>query len=46
MSLTYHGTLVEIATVDKLGNIFRTNTYNSSIEISLFSKIARINYLY
>ncbi|KAH7084582.1 hypothetical protein FB567DRAFT_561559 [Paraphoma chrysanthemicola] len=44
MSLTYHGTTAEIATVDKLGIIFRTNAYNSGTEIGLFPKIARINH--
>jgi hypothetical protein len=44
MSLTYHGTPVEVATVDKLGIIFRTNAYNSGTEIGLFPKIARINH--
>jgi hypothetical protein len=44
MSLTYHATTTEEATMDKLGIIFRTNAYNSGTEIGLFPKIARINH--
>jgi hypothetical protein len=44
MSLTYHATATEEATMDKLGIIFRTNAYNSGTEIGLFPKIARINH--
>jgi hypothetical protein len=44
MSLTYHATAHEEATMDKLGIIFRTNAYNSGTEIGLFPKIARINH--
>ncbi|KAH8725375.1 hypothetical protein GQ44DRAFT_681104 [Phaeosphaeriaceae sp. PMI808] len=44
MSLTYHATSTEEATMDKLGIIFRTNAYNSGNEIGLFPKIARINH--
>jgi hypothetical protein len=44
MSLTYHATAVEEATMDKLGIIFRTNAYNSGTDIGLFPKIARINH--
>jgi hypothetical protein len=44
MSLTYHVTATEEATMDKLGIIFRTNAYNSGTAIGLFPKIARINH--
>jgi len=44
MSLTYHATSTEEATMDKLGIIFRTNAYNSGDQIGLFPKIARINH--
>lgn len=44
MSLTYHATAVEEATMDKLGIIFRTNAYNTDEQIGLFPKIARINH--
>jgi hypothetical protein len=44
MSLTYHATAHEEATMDKLGIIFRTNAYNSGTDIGLFPKIARINH--
>jgi len=44
MSLTYHATPKDEATMDKLGIIFRTNAYNSGTEIGLFPKIARINH--
>jgi hypothetical protein len=44
MSLTYHATATEEATMDKLGIIFRTNAYNSGAAIGLFPKIARINH--
>ncbi|KAJ8112428.1 hypothetical protein OPT61_g5199 [Boeremia exigua] len=44
MSLTYHATAVEEATMDKLGIIFRTNAYNTDDQIGLFPKIARINH--
>ncbi|KAF9693227.1 hypothetical protein EKO04_008721 [Ascochyta lentis] len=44
MSLTYHATEVEEATMDKLGIIFRTNAYNTDDQIGLFPKIARINH--
>jgi hypothetical protein len=44
MSLTYHATEHEEATMDKLGIIFRTNAYNSGTDIGLFPKIARINH--
>jgi hypothetical protein len=44
MSLTYHATADEEATMDKLGIIFRTNAYNTDQQIGLFPKIARINH--
>ncbi|KAF2028301.1 SET domain-containing protein [Setomelanomma holmii] len=44
MSLTYHGTAVEMETMDRLGIIFRTNAYNTGSNIGLFPKIARINH--
>jgi hypothetical protein len=44
MSLTYHATPHDEATMDKLGIIFRTNAYNSGSQIGLFPKIARINH--
>ena len=44
MSLTYHATAVEEATMDKLGIIFRTNAYNTDDQIGLFPRIARINH--
>ncbi|KAJ4317628.1 SET domain-containing protein 5 [Neodidymelliopsis sp. IMI 364377] len=44
MSLTYHATAVEEATMDRLGIIFRTNAYNTDDQIGLFPKIARINH--
>lgn len=44
MSLTYHATASEEATMDKLGLIFRTNAYNTDDQIGLFPKIARINH--
>lgn len=44
MSLTYHATAAEEATMDKLGIIFRTNAYNTDNQIGLFPKIARINH--
>jgi ketosteroid isomerase-like protein len=44
MSLTYHATAHEEATMDKLGIIFRTNAYNTDEQIGLFPKIARINH--
>jgi hypothetical protein len=44
MSLTYHATAHEEATMDKLGIIFRTNAYNTDQQIGLFPKIARINH--
>ena len=44
MSLTYHATEVEEATMDRLGIIFRTNAYNSDDQIGLFPRIARINH--
>lgn len=44
MSLTYHATADEEATMDKLGIIFRTNAYNTDDQIGLFPKIARINH--
>lgn len=44
MSLTYHATAHEEATMDKLGIIFRTNAYKSGTDIGLFPKIARINH--
>ncbi|KAF3041883.1 hypothetical protein E8E12_004560 [Didymella heteroderae] len=44
MSLTYHATVHEEATMDKIGIIFRTNAYNTDEQIGLFPKIARINH--
>lgn len=44
LSLTYHATAVEKATMDRLGLIFRTNAYNTDSQIGLFPKIARINH--
>ena len=44
MSLTYHATAIEEATMDKLGIIFRTNAYNTDDQIGLFPRIARINH--
>ncbi|OSS53014.1 hypothetical protein B5807_02811 [Epicoccum nigrum] len=44
LSLTYHATPAEEATMDKLGIIFRTNAYNTDEQIGLFPKIARINH--
>ena len=44
MSLTYHATPHEEATMDKLGIIFRTNAYNTDAQIGLFPQIARINH--
>jgi hypothetical protein len=44
LSLTYHATPEEEATMDKLGIIFRTNAYNTDEQIGLFPKIARINH--
>lgn len=44
LSLTYHATAHEEATMDKLGLIFRTNAYNTDSQIGLFPKIARINH--
>ncbi|KAF2996836.1 hypothetical protein E8E13_003472 [Curvularia kusanoi] len=44
MSLTYHATAMEEATMDKLGLIFRTNAYNTDEQIGLFPRIARINH--
>ncbi|KAF1927061.1 SET domain-containing protein [Didymella exigua CBS 183.55] len=44
MSLTYHATADEEATMEKLGIIFRTNAYNTDEQIGLFPRIARINH--
>ncbi|KAF1912737.1 hypothetical protein BDU57DRAFT_333557 [Ampelomyces quisqualis] len=44
MSLTYHATTTEEATMDRLGIIFRTNSYKTGAGIGLFPKMARINH--